>query len=103
MDSPTSQLPSPNSASEKVVNVPNALSTARFVIAILVCWWIEQQWFLAALIAFIIAVVICFLFLLAGFPPVTEFLKGVHTPEAIISAVTSFSFLTRFDAIAKGR
>jgi ABC-2 type transport system permease protein len=53
-------------------------------------------------IAFIIAVVICFLFLLAGFPPVTEFLKGVHTPEAIISAVTSFSFLTRFDAIAKG-
>jgi ABC-2 type transport system permease protein len=53
-------------------------------------------------IAFIIAVVICFLFLLAGFPPVTEFLKGVHAPEAIISAITSFSFLTRFDAIAKG-
>jgi CDP-diacylglycerol---glycerol-3-phosphate 3-phosphatidyltransferase len=56
MDSPTSQPLSPNSPSEKVVNVPNALSTARFVIAILVCWWIEQQWFLAALIAFIIAV-----------------------------------------------
>jgi ABC-2 type transport system permease protein len=53
-------------------------------------------------IAFIIAVVICFLFLLAGFPPVTEFLKGVQMPEAVISAVTSFSFLTRFDAIAKG-
>lgn len=56
MDSPTPQPPSLNSASEKVVNVPNALSTARFVIAILVCWWIEQQWYLAALIAFVIAV-----------------------------------------------
>lgn len=53
-------------------------------------------------IAFIIAVVICFIFLLAGFPPVTEFLKGVRMPESIVSAITSFSFLTRFDAIAKG-
>lgn len=43
-------------ASDKVVNVPNALSAARFVIAILVCWWIEQHWYLAALIAFVIAV-----------------------------------------------
>lgn len=44
------------SVSDKVLNVPNGLSAARFVIAILVCWWIEQQWFLAAFIAFVIAV-----------------------------------------------
>lgn len=42
--------------SDKVVNVPNALSAARFIIAIFVCWWIEQQWYLAALIGFVIAV-----------------------------------------------
>jgi CDP-diacylglycerol--glycerol-3-phosphate 3-phosphatidyltransferase len=42
--------------SDKVVNVPNALSAARFVIAIFVCWWIEQHWYLAALIGFVIAV-----------------------------------------------
>lgn len=53
---PNSSTPSKPVASDKVINVPNALSAARFVIAILVCWWIEQHWYLAALIAFIIAV-----------------------------------------------
>jgi CDP-diacylglycerol--glycerol-3-phosphate 3-phosphatidyltransferase len=43
-------------ASNQVVNVPNSLSALRFVLAILVCIWIEQQWFLAALIGFIVAV-----------------------------------------------
>lgn len=53
---PTNAGSSKPAASDKVVNVPNALSAARFVIAILVCWWIEQHWYLAALIAFVIAV-----------------------------------------------
>jgi CDP-diacylglycerol--glycerol-3-phosphate 3-phosphatidyltransferase len=43
-------------ASNQVVNVPNSLSALRFVLAILVCIWIEQQWYLAALIGFIVAV-----------------------------------------------
>lgn len=53
-------------------------------------------------IAFIISIVICFLFLLAGFPPVTDFLKGLHLPNSVVETITSFSFLARFDAIAKG-
>jgi len=53
-------------------------------------------------IAFIISVVLCFIFLLAGFPPVTDFLKGMHLPNAVVETITSFSFLSRFDAIAKG-
>lgn len=42
--------------SNQVINVPNSLSAARFFLAIFVCWWIEQQWYLASLIAFVIAV-----------------------------------------------
>jgi ABC-2 type transport system permease protein len=53
-------------------------------------------------IAFIISIVICFLFLLAGFPPVTDFLKAMHLPNSVVETITSFSFLARFDAIAKG-
>ena len=53
-------------------------------------------------IAFIISVVLCFVFLLAGFPPVTDFLKGMHLPNSVVETITSFSFLSRFDAIAKG-
>lgn len=43
-------------ASDQVINVPNSLSTLRFILAILVCIWIEQQWYLAALIGFVVAV-----------------------------------------------
>lgn len=52
-------------------------------------------------IAFILSVVACFMFLLAGFTPVIEFLRG-WTPAAIVDAVASFSFLTRFDSLSKG-
>jgi len=52
-------------------------------------------------IAFILSVVACFLFLLAGFPPVTDFLSG-WAPPSIVETVASFSFLSRFDSIAKG-
>ncbi len=54
------------------------------------------------IIAFILSVVVCFLFLLAGFGPVTEFLRSMQLPTALIETVSGFSFLSRFDAIAKG-
>ena len=52
-------------------------------------------------IAFVITVVVCFGFLLSGFPPVLSFISG-WAPQSIIDAVASFSFLTRFDSISKG-
>lgn len=52
-------------------------------------------------IAFIITVVICFLFLLAGTSLVLNFFK-VWIPQNIVDAVSSLSFLTHFSSIAKG-
>jgi ABC-2 type transport system permease protein len=52
-------------------------------------------------IAFILAAVVCFLFLLSAFPMVLEFF-GSFLPRAIVDAIAGFSFLTRFDAISKG-
>jgi ABC-2 type transport system permease protein len=52
-------------------------------------------------IAFVLTVVICFGFLLAGYPPVIDFFSG-WAPDVIVEAVASFSFLTHFDAISKG-
>lgn len=52
-------------------------------------------------IAFVISVVICFLFLAAGLPAVTNFFSN-WAPDIVIDTVTSFSFLTHFDAITKG-
>lgn len=52
-------------------------------------------------IAFILAVVVCFLFTLSGFPLVLDFFRG-WAPQAIVDAVASLSFLTHFQSIAKG-
>lgn len=52
-------------------------------------------------IAFVVSVVVCLLFLLAGLPAVTNSLQGL-APAAIVEAVGSFSFLSQFDAISKG-
>ncbi len=52
-------------------------------------------------IAFVIAIVVCFLFLLAGFPVVQDALSG-WAPDAVAEAVAGFSFLTRFESISKG-
>lgn len=52
-------------------------------------------------IAFVITVVICFGFLLSGHPVVLSVLSG-WAPQALVDAIAGFSFLTRFDAIAKG-
>jgi len=52
-------------------------------------------------IAFILAVSVCFLFIVSGFPMVLDGLSG-WAPQWLVDAVASLSFLTRFDAISKG-
>ncbi|MEJ1966997.1 MAG: ABC transporter permease subunit [Gammaproteobacteria bacterium] len=52
-------------------------------------------------IAFILSVVVSFLFLLMGYPLVLEWVAAV-LPQAFVNAVASFSFLTHFESIAKG-
>ena len=52
-------------------------------------------------IAFVISVVICFLFILSGFPLVLDFFQG-WAPQALVDVIASLSFLTHFDSINKG-
>lgn len=52
-------------------------------------------------IAFVVSVVVCLFFILSGFPLVLDFFAG-WAPEAIVEAISSFSFLTHFEAISKG-
>jgi ABC-2 type transport system permease protein len=52
-------------------------------------------------IAFVTAALVGFLFLLAGFPLVLDFVRGV-LPSVLVDAIASLSFLAHFDAISKG-
>ncbi len=52
-------------------------------------------------IAFILAVVACFLLLLAGFPLVLDVFSA-WAPQALVDAIASLSFLTHFANISKG-
>ncbi len=52
-------------------------------------------------IAFILAVVACFLLLLAGFPLVLDVFSA-WAPQALVDAIASLSFLTHFSNISKG-
>ncbi len=52
-------------------------------------------------VAFIVSVVICFGFLLAGLGPVLNFFQG-WAPAGVVETIASFSFLTRFESIGKG-
>ena len=52
-------------------------------------------------IAFITTVVVCFLFILSGFPLVLDALSG-WAPRLLIDAIASMSFLTHFTAVSKG-
>ena len=52
-------------------------------------------------IAFVISVVICFMFILSGFPMVLDLFED-WAPQAVIDAIASFSFLTHFTSIKKG-
>jgi ABC-2 type transport system permease protein len=52
-------------------------------------------------VAFILTVVVCFLFLLAGFPLVLDVFKA-WAPQGIVDAIAGLSFTAHFDAIARG-
>lgn len=52
-------------------------------------------------IAFIVAVVVCFLFLVSGFPLVMDAFSG-WAPPVLVEAVASLSFMTHFEALSKG-
>lgn len=52
-------------------------------------------------IAFIVAVMVCFLFTLAGFSLVLDLFRG-WLPPPLVEAVASLGFLTHFQAISKG-
>ena len=52
-------------------------------------------------IAFVVSVVVCFLFTVAGAPLVVNFFEG-WAPLAVVDTVASFSFLTHFQAISAG-
>ena len=52
-------------------------------------------------VAFVITIVICFMFIMSGFPVVLDFFRG-WAPQALIDVIASFSFFTHFDSIKKG-
>lgn len=52
-------------------------------------------------IAFIISVVICFLFVVSGFNIVLDWFTS-WAPNVLVDAIAALSFLTHFNAIAKG-
>jgi ABC-2 type transport system permease protein len=52
-------------------------------------------------IAFILAVVVCFLFVLSGSSVVLDAFQG-WAPALVLDTIASFSFLTHFEAMAKG-
>lgn len=52
-------------------------------------------------IAFILSVVVCFIFIVSGFPMVLDIFQS-WAPAWVIDTVSSFSFLTHFNAISRG-
>ncbi|WP_428482830.1 ABC transporter permease [Pyruvatibacter mobilis] len=52
-------------------------------------------------IAFVLSVVVCFLFTLSGLPLVLDFFAG-WVPQVVLNTIASFSFVTHFDAIMDG-
>ncbi len=53
------------------------------------------------IIAFISGAVVCFLFTLSGMDLVLNVFR-LWAPEALVSTIASFSFLTRFEALSRG-
>lgn len=52
-------------------------------------------------VAFIISVVVCFLFLLSGLPMVLDVFRG-WLPQAIVDAIANLSFLVHFSSLSRG-
>ena len=53
------------------------------------------------IIAFIAAAVVCFLFTMSGLDLVLNFFR-LWAPDAVVTTIASFSFLTRFEALSRG-
>ena len=52
-------------------------------------------------IAFIVGLVACFLFLVSGFPIVLDAFSG-WAPDVLVGAIASLSFMTHFEGLSKG-
>jgi ABC-2 type transport system permease protein len=52
-------------------------------------------------ISFVVSVVVCLMFVLAGFPVVLEFIQS-FAPQWVVETVSRFSFLTNFQSVTKG-
>jgi ABC-2 type transport system permease protein len=52
-------------------------------------------------IAFVLSVSVCLLFLLTGFPPFIEIFSG-WLPASVVEAIASFSFFAHFDGLSRG-
>lgn len=52
-------------------------------------------------IAFVVTAVVCFIFVLSGYPLVLDFF-GSWAPQFLVEVISSFSFLSHFDAITQG-
>ena len=52
-------------------------------------------------VAFILSVVVCFVFLLSGLPMVTD-LFSAWAPQALMDVIADFSFLAHFSTISRG-
>jgi ABC-2 type transport system permease protein len=52
-------------------------------------------------VSFILALVICLFFILAGYPPVTDMLSG-WAPGWLLAVVSEMSFLSRFESFRRG-
>ncbi len=52
-------------------------------------------------IAFVISVVFCFLFIMSGYPLVLDFFRG-WAPQILVETISSFSFILHFESIKKG-
>ena len=54
-------------------------------------------------ISFVISVILCLFTILAGFPPVTDFIQGLFPGnEFIVDVVATFSVMSHFEAIQRG-
>jgi ABC-2 type transport system permease protein len=53
-------------------------------------------------ISFIISVVICLILIMAGWPPVTEFVGTLVDNTRVVEAIAAFSVMTHFDGFQRG-
>jgi ABC-2 type transport system permease protein len=53
-------------------------------------------------VSFILSVVGCLFLILAGFPPVTEFLSKLTNTQWIVDGAASLSVITHFEQFQKG-